>query len=162
MIGQEGLQSNAAKTVAIIGIMILMIAVVGFVFVRYVPSRQQAATVSTPVLDESFTCYSYVTSNPDSCPQSWPTVTFSFMLNYGWVIQVRVLTSDSLTVCPGFASCYSVSDDVGYGNPPNIKTYTITHGGNSNVEISSLCIATTYPSNCPTSFSGQITITRIG
>ena len=51
MIGQEGPQNKAAKTVAIIGIMILVIVVVGFVFVRYLPSRQQAATVSTPVLD---------------------------------------------------------------------------------------------------------------
>src|SRR5438132_4698371 len=154
--GQEKPPSKAAKAIAIIGIMILVIAVVGFVFLRYLPSRQQAATVSTPIRKESFTCYSYVTSNPDSCPQSWPTVFFSFVLNYGWVIEVKVLTSDSLTVCPNFASCYGVSNDVSYGNPPNIQTYTITHGGDSNLAISSYCIPTTYPSNCPTSFSGKV------
>jgi len=156
-------QGNAPKIVAIIGIVVLVIAVVGFVFVRYFPARQQTASVSaTPILDESFTCYSYVTSNPDSCPQSWPTVTYNFVLNYGWVVQLKVLTSNSLTVCPGFASCYGVNDDVGYGNPPSIQTYKITHGGNSNVQISSLCFSTTYPSNCPTSFSGQIIVTRTG
>jgi hypothetical protein len=157
--GQER-QGKAIKLVAVIGIIVLVIAVVGFVFVRYFPARQQTASVSTPILDESFTCYSYVTSNPDSCPQSWPTVTYNFALNYGWVVQLKVLTSNSLTVCPGFASCYGVNDDVGYGNPPSIQTYTITHGGNSNVAISSLCFSTTYPSNCPTSFSGQIIMTR--
>ncbi|OLD01824.1 MAG: hypothetical protein AUJ07_10460 [Crenarchaeota archaeon 13_1_40CM_3_53_5] len=158
--GQEKQRSKVVKIVGIVGITALMIAVLGFVF--YPPSRQQTATISTPILSENFTCYSYVTSNPDSCPQSWPTVTYRFVLNYGWVIQVKVLTSDSLTICPGFASCYSVTDDVGYGNPPNIQTYTITHGGDSNVEISLRCIPTTLTSNCPTSFSGQIVITRSG
>lgn len=158
--GQEKQRSKVVKIVGIVGITALMIAVLGFVF--YPPSRQQTATISTPILSENFTCYSYVTSNPDSCPQSWPTVTYRFVLNYGWVIQVKVLTSDSLTICPGFASCYSVTGDVGYGNPPNIQTYTITHGGDSNVEISLRCIPTTLTSNCPTSFSGQIVITRSG
>src|SRR2546428_11654943 len=106
----------------------MIAVVVGFVFVRYLPSGQQTAMISTPILDESFTCYSYATSSLDSCPQSWPTVTYNFVLNYGWFIQVKVLTSYGLTICPSFASCYGVSDDVGYGNPPNIRTYTITQG----------------------------------
>ncbi|HYU54848.1 MAG TPA: hypothetical protein VEL71_01390 [Candidatus Dormibacteraeota bacterium] len=161
MEGQQRPNRNVTRIVAIIGITVGIIAVVGFVSVQYLAYRQPVATISTPILNESFTCYSYVTSNPDSCPQSWPTVSFSFVLNYGWVIEVKVLTSDSLTVCPNFASCYGVSNDVSYGNPPNIQTYTITHGGDSNLAISSYCIPTTYPSNCPTSFSGQVSITRM-
>ncbi len=52
--GQEKRRRKATK---IVGIIVLMIAVGGFVFVRYLPSRQQTATISTPILDESFTCY---------------------------------------------------------------------------------------------------------
>src|SRR5712691_9184974 len=45
---------KATKIVAIIGILLLTIAVIGFVSVRYLPSRQQTPKTSTTILNESF------------------------------------------------------------------------------------------------------------